>query len=42
MVEEARKENPFKEPIKDLLDQYTDITDKNQTGEGAMMDRLEE
>lgn len=28
LVEEATKEDPFKEPIKDLIDSYADINDK--------------
>ena len=28
LVEEATKEDPFREPIKDLIDHYADISDK--------------
>lgn len=30
LVDEANRDDPWKEPIKDLIDKYADIADQNQ------------
>jgi len=43
LVEDANREDPWKEPIKDLIDKYADIADQNaKDREAALIARITE